>query len=972
MSSSLAEGVGRPLLLAILLFLATIGSTFIEDEITSFRLRNETVPLHYSLDITTRIHEDQFDFNGTVDIKVFVKNSTNKIVLHSKDLVIVYLSLVDIENKVRLDNVVFKLLDYYSMLVVYSASNDVIADDDEYLLKEGKTYLLSIQFTGQLNNVNNNRTFGIYAASYKDSTNKTVYVAATQFEATSAREAFPCYDEPAIKANYVIKLTHGSNYSAISNMPANGDPKPSVYDGMTTTVFMETPLISSYLVAFVISDYDHITKESNGIQQSVYYPPGSLDKGEKSLENALKVLTTMEELFQVKYALTKLDHIMLSKTFGSAMENWGLITYNRENFLHNEGHDGQKDLKDTITQTHEIAHMWFGDLVTPKWWTYSWLNEGFATYYSYLTAEIVYPDWNIPEYFTSTVSEVANNWPISRPMTFFVEKENQIKLVFDMVSYQRAASVIKMFHHALDKPVFDRGITNYLEKYKFSSADERDLFQSLQEEVNKSEDNIFQGESTIDTMFSTWTQQEGIPIISIVRNYHTGEITIQQKFKNSNELWYIPLNFATKSQPDFIRTKADYIMPAVRQVTIKLSDLNITLEKDDWLLVNKQRTGLYHTTYDYDNWLKIAKALNENATSIHSMNRALLFRTIDSVIEKDDYNITAFLELFNYLRNEKNYFVWDSAVDAILRFRSDLFGSQCYEKFKVFIKDVISDILVESLDKNVNSLTTSDVNGLARVLELSCRVDVPECVEYAEKESKLFIYENKTFVNYILTDIILCQGMRKIKVDDFKEILNYLRTLDGNSEQRYDIIYSFVCIESGDIMKVFLESLIGNSSVMRTDEIDEYPYYIFTQNYFARSPILEFLKENYSFLIATNKKFIRGLERISGYVSETDGHKEKFLELIKLINSYQGKNSSIHYNFTKALSKVGHQTKSRESFIKKYDLKINDWLEENSHENSVVFASSLRRSGRSSASSLAPGSIFLYLFKFFMKKRFLK
>lgn len=211
---------------------------------------------------------------------------------------------------------------------------------------------------------------------------------------------------------------------------------------MTTTAFTETPLISSYLVAFVISDYDHITIEHNDIQQSVYYPPGYHDKGEKSLENALKVLTTMENLFQVKYALPKMDHITLSKTYGSAMENWGLITYNRDNFLHNEGNNGQKDLKDIITQTHEIAHMWFGDLVTPKWWTYSWLNEGFATYYSYVAAEIVYPLWDIPEYFTYTVSDVANDWPFSRPMTFHVQKENQIKLVFDMVSYQRGNVVI--------------------------------------------------------------------------------------------------------------------------------------------------------------------------------------------------------------------------------------------------------------------------------------------------------------------------------------------------------------------------------------------------------------------------------------------------------------------------------------------------------------------------------------------------
>lgn len=410
---------------------------------------------------------------------------------------------------------------------------------------------------------------------------------------------------------------------------------------------------------------------------------------------------------------------------------------------------------------------------------------------------------------------------------------------------------------------------------KFSSADERDLFQSLQEEVNQCEGNIFQGESTVDRAFISWSQQEGIPIISITRNYESGDITIRQKFKNSSELWYIPLNFATASNPDFLQTKADFVMPPVRQVTINLSDLNITLKNEDWLLVNKQRTGLYHTTYDYDNWMKIAKALNSNATAIHSMNRALLFRTIDSVIEKDDYNITAFLELFNYLRNEKNYFVWDSAVDAILRFRSDLYGSSCYEKFKFFIKDVISDILVESLHKNISSLTSADASGLARVLELSCKVDVTECIQYAEKEIKEFVFENKAYGNYLITDIILCQGIRKINVEDFKLVLEYLKTLDNNSERHYDIIYSFVCIESAEVMKVFLNALLNEDDIMRKDEIDEFPYYIFTQNYFARTPILDFLKENFASLIATNKKFIKGLERISGYVAEIDGHKEK-------------------------------------------------------------------------------------------------
>lgn len=162
------------LLLTSLLFLATVNSTLIEDEITSFRLTNETIPLHYSLDIITRIHEDQFDFNGTVRIEILVINSTNKIVIHSKDLVILGISLVDMDSNVQLDNMVYKLLNENNMMVVYSPSNDVLVDDEEFLLKDGKRYSLIIEYSGQLNNVYNNRTFGFYATSYKNAANKTV------------------------------------------------------------------------------------------------------------------------------------------------------------------------------------------------------------------------------------------------------------------------------------------------------------------------------------------------------------------------------------------------------------------------------------------------------------------------------------------------------------------------------------------------------------------------------------------------------------------------------------------------------------------------------------------------------------------------------------------------------------------------------------------------------------------------------
>lgn len=158
---------------------------------------------------------------------------------------------------------------------------------------------------------------------------------------------------------------------------------------MTTTVFYETPPVSTYLVAFVVSNFEYISSEYRGVMQRIFTPPNTVSKGQKALRNAVRTVAAFEDYLGIKYSLSKLDHIALEKNYGAAMENWGLITYRDTALLRDSEVDVCKNVKDLITQNHEIAHQWFGNLVSPVWWTYAWLNEGFATYFGYVITDIV-------------------------------------------------------------------------------------------------------------------------------------------------------------------------------------------------------------------------------------------------------------------------------------------------------------------------------------------------------------------------------------------------------------------------------------------------------------------------------------------------------------------------------------------------------------------------------------------------------
>ena len=572
------------------------------------------IPINYELMFEPLFHN--FTFNGEEIITLNLSRPTNSIKIDAAELSIKESHIIQGGK-------------------IISSESSLNEKNEKLTIKLAKKIKgkakLSIKFTGTLND----RLLGFYKSQYKDKKGKTKYLATTQFEAADARRAFPCWDEPAVKATFDVSLLVDKHLDAISNMPVISKKKTGT---KILHKFGRTPIMSTYLLYLGVGEFEYLHGKLRNIKIRIVTTKGNKNKGKLSLDFTKKFLGEYEKYFGIKYPLPKLDMIAIPDFAAGAMENWGAITF-REAILLYDAKTSSTRTKQYIAEviSHEIAHQWFGNLVTMKWWNDLWLNESFATFMATKIVNKFYPEWDLWDQFLGDAMLNAMSLDAlknSHPINVDVKHPAQIREIFDAISYDKGGNVLRMLENYVGIENFRKGLKYYLTQHKYSNAEGQDLWKSIGKVAHK----------PVDAMMKTWIDQVGYPVVDVKRNNSKVSFT-QRRFlsdgsKSSKNRWSIPIHIEEGNHESSILMKSQKSV-----VSLKNTDSNF--------IVNSGRYGFYRVQYDDNSLANLSLLIDEKI--LNHVDRWSLQNDLFSQCVSGTKQIQEYLDFTTSYHDEDNY-----------------------------------------------------------------------------------------------------------------------------------------------------------------------------------------------------------------------------------------------------------------------------------------------------------------------------
>lgn len=571
-------------------------------------------PINYKLTFEPDLKK--FIFHGMESILVDCKKSTDLITMHCAELKI-------ISCQIKLKGKILK-----STLKTDEKKEELSIKLSERI--KGKV-AIDLKFQGILND----RLLGFYRSQYVQN-GKTKYLATTQFEAADARRAFPCWDEPEAKATFEISIIADNKFTAISNMPIKSKKKTG---NKTLYVFSKTPTVSTYLIYLGVGEFEYLAGKVGKIQIRVVTTKGNKSKGRFSLDLGKKLLTSYEKYFGIKYPLPKLDLIAVPDFAAGAMENWGAITF-RETILLYDPKTSSTRTKQFIAEviSHEIAHQWFGNLVTMKWWNDLWLNESFATFMATKFVDKFYPEWDLWNQFVEDAMNVAmglDSLKTTHPIDVKVNSPAEIREIFDAISYDKGGCVLRMLEHYVGEPNFRKGLKKYLSDFKYQNAQGQDLWDA----IGKA------SKMPVSSMVNTWLKQPGFPLVEISQDGN--DLKLRQKRyllepdeKFSKGLWSIPMSLGLESQ--------------ISQKLFTAKSMSVKLPKNTLgFVANYGRKGFYRVKYDEGILLDLKMFVDEKR--MPAIDRWAIQNDLFSLCVSGDEQVRNYLDFSDAYFDEDSY-----------------------------------------------------------------------------------------------------------------------------------------------------------------------------------------------------------------------------------------------------------------------------------------------------------------------------
>jgi aminopeptidase N len=780
------------------------------------RLYSQLQPENYNLHIN--ISEDKKSFTGNVVISGYkTGRPAKRITLHQKGLKVSDVNVVLIDNKNNVSD-----LDITRVLTHDSYDELRIHSDNE--IYPGKLEI-SMNFSGKITK----NMDGIYPCFFEDE-GKTKELIATQFESHHAREAFPCIDEPEAKATFEVSLTHNKDEIALGNTPIVNEKTSG---NIKTTTFEKTPIMSTYLVAFVIGELEYKeAKSKNNLTIRTYATKNQVQHTDFALKVAVQCMDFYEEYYDIPFPLTKCDFVALPDFASGAMENWGLITFREQTLLNDEKNTslGMKQYV-AIVVAHELTHQWFGNLVTMKWWTDLWLNEGFASWMEYLAIDDMFPEWKVWTQFAVDDLQLAlkiDSLEHTHPIEVPVNHPDEIRTIFDAISYQKGASVIHMLQHYLGADGFRDGLRHYLKTHAYKNTVTTDLWQALEDVTKK----------PVKNFMHAWTSKSGFPIVQVDKD--TDHLKIVQsrfvtnpksKSRNDTTLWPVPLLARGLS----------------KQIAEKKVN-NIPFNDEPPLKLNESQSGFYRVNYSHDLQQRQLSAIDEG--KFGALDRMGLLSDSFEVTKAGYQPVSEYLDLLDHYKNEDSLSVWEIIAGSIGSIRSVLSktdeDNELRDKMKPFVEKLAS--------KQLSRLTWEEkenedhLDTLLRPIIIGMTVGADSEIN-VKKSLELFAQKihGDNHINPDLRGIVFSTAARKGGLKEFNEMLDLYKTSDS-SDEKLSLTAALCSFKQPEIHSKVFE--IIKSDIVRTQDNSYWIAYSF-MNRHARNASWEWMKENWGWMKET-------------------------------------------------------------------------------------------------------------------------